>query len=221
MRILLLVFVLLGLGSSVVQESWAASAKKGNIRVKRKAVAIDPIKHNQFKRFQKGYKDFGINLGYGFTDNIPPGSDRTDWNFVSIFPYFKYNLTGPIGRSFYKGSLSWFVDAGAAISHSPEVGYVLGFTPIQGEYKFLWSNVDWAPYINLGAGFAYTDWTKRGRELGSDFEFLLNGGAGIEFYKTREGAFNLNYKFWHISNAGIKRPNIGLNTHVFSIGYSF
>ena len=51
-------------------------------------------------------------------------------------------------------------------------------------------------------------------------QFLLHAGSGIEFFLDK-GSVSLNYRFFHISNAGIKRPNIGLNSHVFSLGLSF
>ena len=79
----------------------------------------------------------------------------------------------------------------------------------------------WAPNILIGAGFAYTNWKDQAeRELGSEFQFLLHGGAGLEFFK-KTGSYSINYRFFHVSNAGIQRPNIGLNSHVFNLGIEF
>jgi len=37
----------------------------------------------------------------------------------------------------------------------------------------------------------------------------------------RHGQYELGYRYQHISNAGIKRPNDGLNLHMLRLGYSF
>ena len=73
----------------------------------------------------------------------------------------------------------------------------------------------------MGVGFSYTNWKDvADRELGSEFQFLLHSGAGIEYF-LGEGSVSLNYRFFHVSNAGIELPNIGLNAHIFSLGFRF
>jgi len=66
------------------------------------------------------------------------------------------------------------------------------------------------------------DWddTPAEYELGSEFQFLLNGGVGVELFRET-GTYSLNYRLFHVSNAGIEKPNIGLNAHVFTLGYRF
>jgi len=89
------------------------------------------------------------------------------------------------------------------------------------QYKFLSPKRRWAPNILLGAGFSMTNWKDIAeRELGSDFQFLLHAGAGLEYFK-KKGAYSINYRLFHVSNAGIQFPNIGLNAHVFSLGMRF
>ena len=89
------------------------------------------------------------------------------------------------------------------------------------EYKFLHSERTWAPTILAGAGFSMTNWKDQADyELGSEVQFLLHAGAGLEIFHE-SGSYSLNYRLFHVSNAGIQRPNIGLNSHVFSLGLRF
>lgn len=174
-------------------------------------------------RFKKGASEFGVQVGWGSAVDIPPGADRTDWEFAYLAPNYKYNLTGIVGKSFYRGSLSWMNEASVAVAHDPTTAVIAGFSPLMLEYKFLQPKAQWAPHVFGGAGFSYTDWNDydRQREIATNFEFLLHLGIGAEFYKSPYGAFSANYRFFHVSNAGMKFPNIGVNANLFTIGYSF
>jgi hypothetical protein len=112
------------------------------------------------------------------------------------------------------------MEAGVALSDRNE-GYLIGWSPVMAQYKFLSSKRRWAPNVLLGAGFSMTDWKDEAtRELGSEFQFLLHLGAGLEYFK-KEGAYSINYRLFHVSNAGIQFPNIGLNAHMITMGMRF
>lgn len=172
------------------------------------------------QRFKKGTSDFGIQLGWGWTMDVPPGRDRTDLSFLFLFPNWQRNLTGMTGKSWYKGALFYHMEGGLAIENREEK-YLVGWTPLMVQYKFLSPKRRWAPNAMIGAGFSMTNWKDiADRELGSEFQFLLHLGAGVEYFQ-KKGAYSFNYRMFHISNAGMQRPNIGLNAHVFSLGMRF
>jgi len=173
-------------------------------------------------RFAKGNTSFGGELGFGHTFNLPPGKDRTDLSFAFIFPNWQKNLTGIIAPdSPLQGALYWHVEAGLALLTHREHEYLIGFSPVMVNYKFLNSQRKWAPNILLGAGFSMQDWREHAeRELGSEFQFLLHGGVGVELFRE-SGTYSFNYRLFHVSNAGFQKPNIGLNSHVFSLGFRF
>jgi lipid A 3-O-deacylase len=172
------------------------------------------------KRFEKGQSDFGAEIGWGWTMDLPPGRDRTDLSFLFFSPNWQKNLTGVIGKSWYQGSLFYHLEGDFAIENR-EGKYLAGFSPVMAQYKFLSPKRRWAPNILAGAGFSMTNWKDLAtRELGSEFEFLLHLGGGIEFF-TKEGAYSINYRLFHVSNAGTQRPNIGLNAHMINFGMRF
>ena len=184
---------------------------------------------NFSKRFKKGSHDFGAQIGGGYTFDLPTGVKRTDIAMLFVFPNWQYNVTGLIGESWYQGALFHHVEAGFAHAlrwgsgsgrKKNGGGWLWGFSPLMAQYKFLSPKRKWAPNILLGAGFSYGDWDDNAYEISGAFQFLLHAGAGVEFY-TRTNAWSLNYRLFHISNSGIKMPNLGLNAHVFSLGMRF
>ncbi len=173
------------------------------------------------KWLDKSSSSVGLQAGFGVTDDIPGGRDRTDLSFLFFFPNYQHNLTGLIGESFYQGVLHWQVEAGVASVVNQDGEYLIGVSPLMLQYKFLNPKRSWAPNLLIGAGFALTDWDEPAAdELGGEFQFLLHGGAGIEFFQDT-WSYSLNYRLLHVSNAGIERPNVGLNAHVISLGLNF
>lgn len=173
-------------------------------------------------KFDKGSESFGLQVGMGFTADIPEGN-RPDLSFIFFFPNYQHSLTGLIGDSWYRGTLNWHVEAGFASILNKDGEYLFGISPLILQYKFADPKKSWAPNILVGAGFSYTNWDEDDvapRELGGEFQFLLHAGAGLEFF-TNWGDYSLNYRLFHISNAGIKDPNIGLNAHIISLGFQF
>jgi hypothetical protein len=186
-------------------------------------------------RFAKKQYEFGFSLGFGFSINLPPatgiGGQRTEIRAIHFSPNFKYNVTGLWGKSFYRGALYWVVEPtvvistvdpqrnGQIVDQAPT--FMIGLVPLQLEYKFLNLGRSWAPFVFAGVGGAWGDFFEGAVEISTAFEFILQTGAGIEYFFDNGTSMNFNYRLWHLSNSNIKSPNTGINAHVFSLGYSF
>ena len=91
----------------------------------------------------------------------------------------------------------------------PTGAYGIGFTP-----KVIYTFTSFGPlqpYIEGGGGPLWTNFDGRIREQGSDFNFLVWGGAGARYELTAQWALIVGVRFSHISNAGTDSPNSGLN----------
>jgi hypothetical protein len=76
------------------------------------------------------------------------------------------------------------------------------------------------PWVEGAIGFHYLSDTKIGnKNLSTHFQFGDHLGAGVSFGKKQ--SMELGYRFQHFSNAGIKRPNPGINFHMVRFGYRF
>jgi lipid A 3-O-deacylase len=76
------------------------------------------------------------------------------------------------------------------------------------------------PYLEAGIGLHYLSKTRMGdKRLSTRFQFGDHIGAGYRFGARR--AWDLGYRYQHLSNADIKRPNNGINFHQIRLQYHF
>lgn len=77
------------------------------------------------------------------------------------------------------------------------------------------------PYVEAGVGFRLLTGTQLNSsyDISTAFQFADMVGAGLKF--GNRGQYELGYRFEHVSNASIKRPNPGINFHQIRFGYFF
>ncbi len=75
-----------------------------------------------------------------------------------------------------------------------------------------------SPYLTFGSGLIYI--TTSNEEQSTKYNFQDQVGAGIYYFLNETRALNMGYRLRHISNAGIKHPNSGIDTHIAEFGYS-
>lgn len=69
----------------------------------------------------------------------------------------------------------------------------------------------------LGFGFMHLSNAVPGQ--GSKTNFSEQLGLGMEYNTSLNNAIRLEYTFYHASNAGLKKPNQGINATFFTVGY--
>jgi len=76
------------------------------------------------------------------------------------------------------------------------------------------------PYAEAGIGPHLFSRTQLGlQKYSTAFQLGSLIGFGLGF--GGNGQYEIAYRYQHISNAGIKNPNDGLNLHLLRLGYSF
>lgn len=91
----------------------------------------------------------------------------------------------------------------------------LSFSPVL-TYNF-YTDSGIVPFIEAGIGIAAFSKTKVGdRNLGSSFNFEDRFGFGVQF-----GVHTVGARVIHYSNAGIKRPNEGIESYSVYYSYKF
>ena len=80
---------------------------------------------------------------------------------------------------------------------------------------------EFAPYAEAAIGFHLITPTfiYANRNFGSAFQFGDHIGVGARFGDRRQ--FDLGYRFQHLSNGGIKKPNQGINFNQIRFAYHF
>lgn len=93
-----------------------------------------------------------------------------------------------------------------------------GLTPV---FRFVKAAGWFRPYIEAGVGvrlLSHVDETPD-RSLSSSFQFADMVGVGVQFGAHQN--FQVAYRFQHLSNAGIKHPNPGINFSEIYVRYNF
>jgi hypothetical protein len=161
---------------------------------------------------QKGTKQFGINMGYGYSF-----SSNRDIRFADVYPYFGYVFTNPVGNGWYRGTGECIVEGNFSYVYKKQKSYKAGLNFI-GRYNLLARSECWRPYIQAGVGFIGTNLKMRG--FGSNFNFMPNVGSGIQYFWDSCNAVNFELRYEHLSNGGTDHPNAGLNVSTLLVGYS-
>ena len=160
---------------------------------------------------QKGTKQIGINIGYGYT------LSNRDIRFAPGSPYFGYVFTDPVGNGWYRGTVEGIVEGDFNYVFKGQKRHASGVTFL-GRYNLLSKNECWRPYVQAGVGMVGTNLSMH--HFGSDFNFTLNLGSGIQYFWNSCNAINFEWRYKHISNAGINQHNVGLNMSMLLVGYS-
>ena len=76
------------------------------------------------------------------------------------------------------------------------------------------------PYLELGIGAHLFSARSLGdKEFGTALNFGSHLGAGVRFGAREQ--FELDYRFQHLSNAGLEDPNLGINFHLLRFTYRY
>ena len=118
---------------------------------------------------------------------------------------------------FWDLSLGYWSNNSVAKTHKSILD--IGFTPVFRIQQTTLSTV--SPYVELGVGFHFLSATSISpqRQFGTSFQFGDHVGAGLRF--GDKGRYDLGYRYQHLSNAGLKGPNQGINFHELRLQYHF
>lgn len=146
--------------------------------------------------------------------------DKNNYNVIPLFVDFDFNLkalTKKIGinpPSLIQFCLEPFVFGVSSPDSNAEVGnnFVFKFGILPETWKI-------QPYVKGGIGLLYM--SQHTRAQGTQFNFNEFGGVGAHYFFTKNMAFTVEYRYRHISNAGIRDPNHGINTSLGTCGISY
>jgi len=117
----------------------------------------------------------------------------------------------------------WEASAGtwrgnSAVGHNQTITD-LGITPV---FRIMQTKPSgFAPYAEAAIGFHLISPTfiYANRKFGSAFQFGDHVGFGVRMGEHQQ--FELGYRYQHLSNAGIKKPNQGINLNQIHFAYCF
>lgn len=158
------------------------------------------IEGSEDYEFVLGVFRLGYNLNkkeLGFTDLLKPVFDKFD-----IKP---------------KGYTEFILEPFFNQVISPDSDYEAGFSIM---LKYAYPLFDKVHLYGIGGGgLVYMG--EETAEQSTQYNFLPQLGAGISFFVNENCSVSIEYRYRHLSNAGIKEPNRGINTDMFLTGMSW
>jgi len=165
--------------------------------------------------FHKGVNEVGITLGGSLGSRILGSSERHDFvlSKLSVGHVFSNVFAKD---SWYAGNFELLGEVFGGEQVKPVGAYLVGVTPVL-RYDFA-TGTRLVPFFDIGAGVTATDIGRP--DLGGTFEFNLQTGPGIHWFIGKKTVLTFQYRFLHLSSAGLETPNLGVNTSVFYVGIS-
>jgi lipid A 3-O-deacylase len=166
--------------------------------------------------FRQGVHELTLNAGIGIGMSVITSPRAHDWALAMFdFGWMFTSVQAP--DKWYCGNWEIIGEVFAGGQFRPSAAYLVGAAPIL-RYNFTRSH-RLVPFIDLGGGVIATD--IRDGDLSTTFEFNLQGGAGLHYFFRGNFALTAQYRFIHLSNAGIEFPNLGVNSSTLLLGISW
>jgi len=154
---------------------------------------------------ERGVPELAALTGFGYSAKINRGT--TEEQVLVLEPQVGFRL-GPRFEYMIEGHLARYF--------RPD-GFAAGLVPVGARYFFGGGKV--APYMELGAGFCWTNLDVD--VINRRFNFILQGGVGVVGSTEPGHSWTVEARWVHYSNAGTVLPNLGLNAVVLLVGWRF
>ena len=143
------------------------------------------------------------------------GSQSGDGVF-NIGARYGWILTDAHGPGFLRGRFEYAVDVVPlfVVTQSTNTAYGFGVNPFALKWNFA-SHRRAVPYVDIGGGTLFTN--VKVPEGTSHVNFTTSGALGLHFLRSKYD-WSAEVRYMHISNAGISRPNPGINTIQVRLG---
>ncbi|HHT8991011.1 TPA: acyloxyacyl hydrolase [Burkholderia cenocepacia] len=164
-----------------------------------------------FTRARAG--EFGLRLAAGVADHDVKKSDLAivwdpglKWGEIGNY---HFTVVGEAHAAYWAIGEDGAVHAGI---------WEFGFTPV---FRFIRDSGWLRPYVEGGVGIRLLSHVRetQDRTMSSSFQFADMVGVGAQFGDHQQ--YQAGFRFQHLSNAGIKRPNPGINFSEIYMQYNF
>ena len=164
-----------------------------------------PAARKEFSLFEP--QEAALRFSYGFADH--------SLNFYTFGPRVAYDLPDFVPALFDNRFRIAIELMGSLIDNHNHLDGEFAFTPLLLDYRYD-TGSPFVPFFDGGEGIVLT--TIDDFRLGGPFEFSSQVGGGLHYFYAAQNAITIAARYRHISNAGIKDQNSGLNTVFITVG---
>lgn len=159
----------------------------------------------QFDSMTDDRRESTLTLGYG--DNMNMHDDPGGSFQYTMLRYRFGKFTSPRNETAYEISGGYHFTGRQNFQFVATIGY---------RHYFMMQGRSALAY-DVGIGGMHL--TRHVPEQGSKTNFNEYAGVTFQYALTQDSALTLGYRFTHSSNAGLSKPNGGLNVNEFNVGY--
>jgi hypothetical protein len=167
------------------------------------------------ERSHKWLREIGLLTGFG-TASI---NNQSDYQVIPFLPQIGFDIN-PAAECLHirpRGTIEFVTEPLINVVISPNANAEVGCSFLLKYSDKLTSHI--APYLEGGVGAIYT--TQHTEEQGTQYNFIPQVGAGLQFFLNESFALTGGYRFRHLSNASISDDNSGINHHFALCGISY
>jgi lipid A 3-O-deacylase PagL len=143
--------------------------------------------------------------------------DKASLDFYSFGPRLAFDLLPSIIPPIAGNRVRLAVELLGSVIQNSSTEHELAFSPLIFDYRYD-AGGPVVPFFEGGEGLLYTSLSHI--NIGGHFQFSSQIGGGIHLFFTHQDAVTIGGRYRHISNAGIRSPNSGLNTYFLTLGWS-
>jgi hypothetical protein len=160
---------------------------------------------------------FGASVLYGWSNDSNTDVDMYQGGFQYDLGVQWLNMGNWHFGSYAELTVGYWDNKSTRATHASI--WDVGLTPVLRFQQTEKSTI--SPFLEVGAGVHYFSETSVSpdRRFGCNFSFGDHVGTGVTF--GPRNAFELMYRYQHLSNAGICSPNQGINFNEIRLGYWF
>ncbi len=162
-----------------------------------------------------GLQEVGFLTGYGKGDL----ERQKTLEFIPLGVRFGFDLK-PLGKKLGwepKGLLEFVCEPYLGYNLQPQDNMEFGVAFLL-KYGFPLTEKLY-PFIEVGTGPYYMTWSTDSQS--TQFNFDSQGGLGLLYFLERHWVVNAAFRYRHVSNADIKKPNGGIQSLVYLVGFSY
>ncbi len=160
---------------------------------------------------------FSLQAGGGTQSNVEGHGRTSDISFLNFTSRLSWLPFGPVGSGGLHGAFEPGLEGWFQYYLDPREATAEGLKAV-GRYHFL-SLGRVVPYAEVAAGVGAS--SLKVREIRATLNFVLEAGVGLSYFVTDDFALTAGYRFQHISNGSVERPNRGFNSDTGTLGVSY
>jgi hypothetical protein len=157
----------------------------------------------------------GIELAGGPGIGLGSLAGTVDHQLIYFSGAYSWTISGLVGDPhWYRGNFSVIGEIFGGAQYNSRTSYFVGSTPLL-RYSVA-TGSRWLPFAEGGFGPALTDIGEP--DLSSRLQFNIQGGIGTHYFWNDHQALTFRLRWFHFSNGGFERPNIGVNCGLILVG---